>query len=362
MVSSATIKPVQRLIDYLLKQGDKIRNMTSQYDVNYIIEPRGWSIHEDGRAIAHYLTSLKINVTRSDKFIRNGIIHYGTNDLVLGNKSILNPNPQVRVLVAWFHVIPSDPRLNLLPEILPKVDYWHTACTTTRKDLTDLGIPSNKIALIPLAIDLDLFQPITDQHRSERRQKLGIPEDHLVIGSFQKDGVGWGAGNDPKLIKGPDILCDCLQELQRRVKIFVILTAPARGYVKERLKESGIPFQYYNLAQLGELPWYYQLLDFYLVTSRIEGGPKAILEAMACGIPVLSTRVGMAPDVIKSGQNGFLIDSYDPKQICSAILEIIDDKSGFQSVVKTGLETVRQYGWQKLSAQYLDLYNLPQLN
>ena len=56
---------------------------------------------------------------------------------------------------------------------------------------------------------------------------------------------------------------------------------------------------------------YYSVLDVYLITSRTEGGPKLVLEAFACGIPVVSTRVGMCADLIDDSVNGFLCDIED---------------------------------------------------
>ena len=110
----------------------------------------------------------------------------------------------------------------------------------------------------------------------------------MVIGSFQKDGKGWGEGNEPKLIKGPDVL----------------LTGPARGYVKTGLESLKIPCKHLYLQDYREIGKYYQALDAYLVTSREEGGPKGVLESMASGIPLISTRVGQAQDLVKQGING----------------------------------------------------------
>jgi hypothetical protein len=57
-----------------------------------------------------------------------------------------------------------------------------------------------------------------------------------------------------------------------------------------------------------EMVSFYQGLDAYICTSRVEGGPHSLLEASACGIPVISTRVGIAPELIRHGFNGLLID------------------------------------------------------
>jgi glycosyltransferase involved in cell wall biosynthesis len=67
-------------------------------------------------------------------------------------------------------------------------------------------------------------------------------------------------------------------------------------------------------------------LDLYLVTSRTEGGPKAILEAMATGVPIVSTKVGMAPDIIKEGYNGLLAEVEDVAMLSEQAIRITEDK------------------------------------
>ena len=83
--------------------------------------------------------------------------------------------------------------------------------------------------------------------------KYNLPRDRIIIGSFQKDGVGWGEGNEPKLIKGPDIFCEVIKRLKKDFDIHVFLTGPARGYVKNHLKSNGIPFTHVFLKNYLDL-------------------------------------------------------------------------------------------------------------
>ena len=116
---------------------------------------------------------------------------------------------------------------------------------------------------------------------------------------------------EPKLIKGPDVFCDLVKRIKKKVSIHVLLTGPARGYVKKKLIEYNIPFSHVFLKDYREIVNYYNVLDLYLITSRSEGGPKALLEGMATGVPIVSTKVGMAPYIIKHGVNGFISDVDD---------------------------------------------------
>jgi len=108
------------------------------------------------------------------------------------------------------------------------------------------------------------------------------------------------------------VLCDVLTILKHRVpELHVLLTGPARGYVITRLLEIGLPHTHRYLDRYADIGLYYQALDAYVVASRQEGGPKAILEAMSSGVPIISTRVGQAMDIIKHGVNGWMVDPED---------------------------------------------------
>jgi glycosyltransferase involved in cell wall biosynthesis len=72
-----------------------------------------------------------------------------------------------------------------------------------------------------------------------------------------------------------------------------------------------VPYRHIYLDAYPNIGKLYRALDLYLVSSRQEGGPKAILESMASGIPIISTRVGQASDLIIHGQNGWLADIED---------------------------------------------------
>ena len=80
-------------------------------------------------------------------------------------------------------------------------------------NMIDFGINSEIVKLLPLPIDSSLFIPATDLlEKKQLRDYLGIPSNLFLIGSFQKDGVGWGDGFTPKLEKGPDIFIDTIRE------------------------------------------------------------------------------------------------------------------------------------------------------
>ena len=173
------------------------------------------------------------------------------------------------------------------------------------------GVAREKVFRIPIGIDLEALRAADPRCREGARRALGLPADAFVLGSFQKDGVGWGDGLEPKLIKGPDVLLAARRAAREPVpELFVLLTGPARGYVRgARAARRPVPARV--LHGVDAVAQAYYALDVCLVTSRDEGGPKAVLEAMATGIPLVTTRVGQAADLVRDGENGYLVEVGD---------------------------------------------------
>ena len=82
----------------------------------------------------------------------------------------------------------------------------------------------------------------------------------------------------PKLIKGPDIFIDLVNRLNKIQNIKILLTGTRRQYVINNLEKIGISYEYFEMVQIDQLNEFYNILDLYLVTSRLEGGPQAVLE------------------------------------------------------------------------------------
>ena len=169
---------------------------------------------------------------------------------------------------------------------------------------------------------------------------------------FQKDGEGWKEGNVPKLIKGPDIFCDVVEQIAHKYKIHVILSGPARGYVKKRLERAEIPFSHFVFEEAKQVADLYKIIDIYMVTSREEGGPRAILESMASGVPIISTKVGQAPDIIEDGENGILVDIEDKNALINAFEKIINTESLKEKLIQNGLKTAKEYDSERIAELY----------
>ena len=329
-----------------------VDNALSDDKLFYIVEDVSWSIKADGVNIISHLKKIRGKVTTTVLGIdKEAVIHYGSLNTILGKK--LYPSNKKRVVATCFHINDKDHIKSKLLLADEHVGKWHTSCSITKEVMIECGINSEKISVIPLGVDHNIYHPAYYINEKKAfRDKYGIADDTIVIGSFQKDGNGWGEGLEPKLIKGPDVLCDVVERLNKKYKIYVLLSGPARGYVINRLETSGVKYKHFCFDDPNEVAELYRQIDLYMVCSRIEGGPKAILESMASGVPIISTRVGMAQDIINDGKNGMLVDVGDVDGIYKRAGKIIEDSGLRKRIVGDAFITAEKYDIDTIVQKY----------
>jgi glycosyltransferase involved in cell wall biosynthesis len=280
----------------------------------FLVGDRGadWSIADDVRQLERIARRLGVwrGPGRLGPWIGGQSVFYASQFVLLADGRRW---PRSRLGVAYLHGRPGTPgfpefdrcyeTLRRRHEELARVQVSHSELQAL---VLDSGIDAAKVHRIPIGVDCAAFAP-----GEGTRAGLGVPESAFVVGSLLKDGVGWGEGLEPKTIKGPDTLLRALELAQPLIpELFVLLTGPARGFVRAGLERLGIP-HLHVYPPPAELPDVYRALDVCLVASRQEGGPKAVLEAMASGVPLVTTRVGQAMDLVRSGENGFMVDVDD---------------------------------------------------
>jgi glycosyltransferase involved in cell wall biosynthesis len=241
---------------------------------------------------------------------------------------------QCRTTFAYFHGRPTkhNPEFQECLDTFRSQHHHIARAQVSNKSMLTLllneGIPPEKLALIPIGINLADFPRRTPEQKRAARLALNIPESAQVVGSFQKDGNGWGEGLEPKLIKGPDVFLDVMRALKPRVpNLFVLLSGPSRGYVKQGLQKLGIPYRHAYLASKTEVAGLFRAVDVTLVTSRDEGGPKAVLESMASGVPLVTTKVGQAADLVVSGTNAWMAEIEDVEALAFYTSKVLGSSS-----------------------------------
>ena len=192
------------------------------------------------------------------------------------------------------------------------VDVYHTISIKSKNQIEKYT--SKPVIQIPLWVNSNHFYPIIN--KSELRNKYEINVNDYLVGSFQRDSLG-SDRSKPKLIKGPDIFLEIVKKLSKQNdNLKVILAGKRRDYIVKNLIDLEINFKYFEMASIETLNELYNILDIYIVSSRIEGGPQAIVESATTKTPIISTDVGVASQILNPES---LFDSNNPDSFFSAV-------------------------------------------
>ena len=174
------------------------------------------------------------------------------------------------------------------------VDEYHIISPKVTPQLTNLT--NKKITLIPFWINQNNWFEINT--KEALKTNYNISKDDYLVGSFQRDSEGSNP-KMPKLIKGPDQFLEIVEYLNStKPNLNVILTGKRRDYLMNELSKANIKFTYFEMLTVDQINELYNILDLYIVASRVEGGPQAILECGITKTPIISTDVGIASEIL----------------------------------------------------------------
>jgi glycosyltransferase involved in cell wall biosynthesis len=228
-----------------------------------------------------------------------------------------------------------------------------------RSELISRGVPADRIFLLPNGVDTNVFRPSNESERLQLRHSMGFAPDDIVIGFSGQ------SGHDHGWRKGVDVFLNALQLLvEQGLRIAAIVGGPGWGdaVAKIRAMRVKVFWRPYVLNSEDGAPMY-RALDFFWVTSRIEGGPVPLLEAMSSGVCCISTKVGFAPEVIKDGVNGCLVDIEDATRIAaltSNLLGDVEKRNRMGNAARSAI--VAEYDWSQTAKQAVLLYQTTMLN
>jgi glycosyltransferase involved in cell wall biosynthesis len=206
--------------------------------------------------------------------------------------------------------------------------------------LRKLGIPAAKILVLPsLYMDFDIYRPLPD-----------VPKlyDMLFVGRL--------AAN-----KGIGLIVDALATVQKQhpdVKLAIRGEGELRAELQQHIAALGLEKNVIWLERVADaaaMARLYQNARMLICASTVEGNPRVTIEAMACGVPVLSTPVGIMPEVIVDGENGFLFP-HDAGILAERIINLLEDQELQQRIGEAGRASVQRFDADTIVAQYANGY------
>jgi glycosyltransferase involved in cell wall biosynthesis len=188
-----------------------------------------------------------------------------------------------------------------------------------RDDLVTLGVAApEKFTVVRLGIELDERVGAEANGREETRRYLGIPPKRFA--------VGW-VGRMTAVKRTDDVL-DGFKRLRARgvdATLCLVGDGPDRAGLERRAHELGIIRDTLFLGYQEDVGPLYAAFDALVLPSGNEGTPVSVIEALAAGTPVVATRVGGVPDVVRHGQDGFLVEPGESEAFADRLAQLARD-------------------------------------
>jgi len=227
--------------------------------------------------------------------------------------------------------------------------------TEMTREFEGAGAPPALIHMIPNTLDDEVFRPAAQDEKRELRSRLELPQDASIV-AFSGRIVSY---------KGVPRLARVWKELSASFSNAHLLLIGGGGSDIHNCEKEIEAFINANQLQerirltgfVDNVEDYLRAADIYAFPTENEAFPLALLEAMACGLPVVATRVGGIPDAIQHEQNGLMIDPAQEDQLRSALERLLTDEALRVRLAKASIRTVHErYLPSTVAGQYKELF------
>ncbi len=205
-----------------------------------------------------------------------------------------------------------------------------------------------KIAVIPNGVNLEKFD--ISYSKEECKRKLGLNEKNVVlfVGRLYP-------------LKGPHILLKAIPNVIKENKdtLFVFVGGGNVDEYKKLSEEIGVKEYVKFTGYIDEEKYfYYRASDIFCLPSTLESFGIVNLEAMACGVPIVASRVGGIPDIVNDGENGLLITPGDSNALADAIIYLLENKDIRERMGKNGKKKIKDYSWERIAERTENVYRM----
>lgn len=204
------------------------------------------------------------------------------------------------------------------------------------------GISQEKIFYLPDGIDLERITKLL-ANLNKRRQDFGFDDNDLLIICVSRLAVN----------KGVRYLIEAMDTLKRRhanIKLILVGSGPEEKEITGLIRKLGLSriIRHFKNIDDQELFQYYALSDIFVLPTLYEGLPLVLLEAEACGLPIITTQTGENEQVVKDGLNGFLVPPKDPIAIAEAVEKFYARKL-MNKMAEASKELAKDYDWPNIA-------------
>ena len=199
----------------------------------------------------------------------------------------------------------------------------------------DFGVSQKDVYLISNGIDLNRFVMTTEERRQEIRQKMDFQDEPLVgIVARLSD------------VKGIDVLICAMPrilEAMPSVKLMIVGQGKEEANLRKLVQDLSIKANVHFRDTIQQTQEILPAFDVFAMPSLMEGLGLSVMEAQACGIPVVASKVGGLVDLIDDGKSGYLVDANDPMALADRILDIFRNPEVSRAMAKEARHNIEKW-------------------
>lgn len=242
-----------------------------------------------------------------------------------------------------------SPIMQLVAALHRKVDACIVTTTWALEEVLRFGIPRDRIRLIPNGVDTGELRP-DETARREARSRL-VPDSNVLMVLY------CGRLDEAKNPLGLVRAWRAIARKTPNALLALVGDGPQYGLVRQLVYQEGLEERVLLAGeQASVLPWYLAA-DVFVLCSHFEGQSNALLEAMSCGLPVVSTKVSGSVDIFSECDVGELVEVDDDVALASAISQLIDEPERRNECgVRARQYAESKYSINSVVRQTLDLY------
>jgi D-inositol-3-phosphate glycosyltransferase len=245
-----------------------------------------------------------------------------------------------------------EPRIAAEGEIARNADRIVVSGRDEQQQLVRLyGADAGRMALVPCGVNLDLFQPV---EKAEARRQLSLGNGDrilLFVGRIEP-------------LKGVDILLGAAAQIESASDCFVVVVGGDSterkevAHLQKLAVELGIAerVMFMGAVDHERLPLFYSAADVCVVPSFYESFGLVALEAMACGTPVVASRVGGLTGTVRDGETGYLIPWRCPEPFAERIELLLGNEELRSAFGRSAREAVERFRWGNVAEAVLSIY------
>lgn len=228
--------------------------------------------------------------------------------------------------------------------------YFITNSILIKNQLKDFfNIPDEKIKVIYNGVDHDLFNTGVQKYRTSLREKYQIGDDDLVVLSVSNNWERKGLSTIIRAIS---------QSGNQKIKLVVVGRGKKSVYVSLARDEQIDPQRIIFTGIVGNVDHYYGMADIFIHPTRYEPFANVCLEAMACGLPVITTRMNGAAELIVPGENGFILQDWNDAESLADMMKELNDRGVKNRMGEKAAATARAFTWGKHMEELNNVFRL----